>query len=110
MKKFILLYSSLFLFLFCSFQLEWKYTQYFLFAFIIFQFVISLGTFLLDNYDLKEIYQNNIKVPMVYNFSLDLIFIAILFFFNETIFGCLWFAQSFLIHNTYIKAELLYKK
>lgn len=110
MKKFILLYISLFLFIYCSFVLNITIAQYFLFGFIIFQFVVSLGTFLLDNSDLKEIYQSSKKAPLSLTFALDLIFIAFLFYFNQTVFATLWFVQSFLINNTYIKAQTLFEK
>lgn len=110
MKKFLLLYSSLFTFVYFAFQLNLNIAKYFLFGFIIFQFVISLGTFLLDNSDLKEIYQNGKSVPLVVTLTFDLFFIGTLFYFNQTIFGCLWFVQSFLINNTYIKAETLFDK
>lgn len=110
MKKFILLYLSLFLFLLFAFYYNMQFAQYILFGFIIFQFVISLGTFLLDHEDLKQIYQPSNNVPLFYTFTFDLIFIGILFYFNQTIFGCLWFIQSFLINNTFIKAESLFNK
>lgn len=110
MKKFFLLYTSLFLFIYSSFVLEMTAAKYILLGFIIFQFVVSLGTFLLDNADLKEIYQHSKKIPLALTFSLDLLFIAALFYFNQTIFGILWFAQSFLINNTYVKAQLLFEK
>lgn len=110
MKKFLLLYISLFLFVYCAFVLEITIAQYVLFGFIIFQFVVSLGTFLLDNSDLQDIYKNSQKTPLSLTFALDLIFIACLFYFNQTIFGILWFAQSFLINNTYIKAQILFEK
>lgn len=109
MKKFILLYLSLLLFMVGSFYYDIQLVKYFLFGFIVFQFLLSLGTFLLDNEDLKEI-NNGKKIPLQYIFILDLLFISSLFYFNQTIFGCLWFIQSFLIHNTFIKAELLYDK
>lgn len=110
MKKFLLLYTSLFFFVFSGLFLEIQVAKYFLLGFIIFQFVISLGTFLLDNADLKEIYQHGKKIPLAYTFSIDLLFISSLFYFNQTIFACLWFAQSFLINNTFIKAQNLYDK
>jgi len=110
MKKFLLLYLSLFTFVYSAFQLDITVARYFLFGFIIFQFVISLGTFLLDNSDLKEIYHNGKNIPLPITLTTDLVFIASLFYFNQTIFGCLWFVQSFLINNTYIKAETLFDK
>jgi hypothetical protein len=110
MKKFFLLYFSLFTFVYSSFQLNFNFSKYFLFGFIIFQFVISLGTFFMDDSDLKEIYNHVKNVPLILILSFDLIFIALLFYFEQTMFGCLWFVQSFLINNTYIKAEKLFNK
>lgn len=110
MKKFLLLYTSLFLFIYVAFVLNIAIATYILLGFIIFQFIVSLGTFLLDSSDLKTIYQHSKKIPLVVNLGLDLIFIAFLFYFNQTIFAILWFAQSFLINNTYIKAQVLFEK
>lgn len=107
MKKFVLLYFSLFLFILGAFYFNIDLIKYALFSFIIFQFLLSLGTFLLDSEDLKKIHDGK-KIPLQYTFTLDLIFIASLFYFNQTIFACLWFSQSFLINNTFIEAELLY--
>ncbi len=108
MKKFFLLYFSLFSLLFITDYFQDNFAKYFLTGYIVFQFFISLGTFLLDNNDLKEIYQNGKKVPLFVSLLLDLFFIALLFYYNLQLCAFLWFAQSFLINNTFVKAELLY--
>lgn len=108
MKKFFLLYFSLFSLLTISNYSQDNLAKYFLSGYIIFQFIISLGTFLLDDGDLKEIYQNGKKVSLSISLTIDLIFIALLFYFNFQLCAFLWFAQSFLINNTFVKAETLF--
>jgi hypothetical protein len=64
----------------------------------------------LDDDDLKEIYQAGKKIPLALSLSIDLILIAFLFYFDFKISAFLWFFQSFLINNTFVKAESLFSK
>ena len=108
MKIFLLLYLSLFSLIYLASALDDKIATLFLFAFIGFQFVISLGTFLLDDSDLKELHDKNKKIPLILTLLIDLLFIEMLFYTSFFIPACLWFTQSFLINNTLTKAEILY--
>lgn len=108
MKKFFLLYFSLFCLLFLSNYFQDNFSKYFLTGYIGFQFIISLGTFLLDDSDLKEIYTTGKKIPLYISLIVDLFFIGFLFYYDFKISAFLWFGQSFLINNTFVKAELLF--